>query len=609
MNTGSLQKHTSTPLLQAQGIRLQYGAQAILEDFSLEIRRGEFLGLTGPPGCGKSTAALALLGLVRRPGHISAGRVVMGGQDLLALDHEAASELRGREIALVTQGPRGALHPLLSIGDQMINVLRADGHLDRASARREAISWLERVGIQNPAARMHAYVHELSTGMAQRVVFAMALCREPALLVADEPTSGLDVTIQAQVLDDLAATARRLGTSVLLITQDVGLIAQYCGRVAVMDRGRIVEEQATEDFFSAPQHPYSRSAVALAAAQPGVDGTAPAAELLLEVDTARKVFGGKDDTTRVVAVNDVSLQLHRGETLGLVGESGSGKTTLARCLLQLETLDAGSVLLDGRPLAPADGSADYRSQRAAMQVVFQDPLDSMNPRWSAEHIIAEPLTQLANLPRSERRARVSELLQRVGLPEAVASMLPATLSAGEQQRVAVARAMATEPAFIILDEPTSALDPQARADLLALLQRLQEQFGVSYLFISHDLASIRHACHRVVVLYLGQIVEEGSAEQIFQNPAHPYTRALIDASVTIDAQDTARIRLSGDIASGTRSGCYLSARCPFATAQCRQGQQELLLLEDGRQLRCTRAQRGDLPYWPGMQRVDPVREG
>lgn len=608
MSARVLQQDTSTPLLQAEGIQLQYGEQTILENFSLEIRRGEFVGLTGPPGCGKSTAALALLGLVRRPGHISAGRVVIGGQDILALDHEAASQLRGREIALVTQGPRGALHPLLSIGEQIVNVLRADGNLDRAAARREAIAWLERVGIQDAAARMNAYVHELSTGMAQRVVFAMALCREPALLVADEPTSGLDVTIQAQVLDDLAATAQRLGTSVLLITQDVGLVAQYCTRVVVMDEGRIVEKQSTEDFFSTPQHPYSRSAVALAAAQPGADNAAPAAELLLEVEAARKVFSGRDDSAQVVAVDDVSLQLHRGETLGLVGESGSGKTTLARCLLQLETLDAGRVRFNGTPLAPADGSAQYRSQRAAMQVVFQDPLDSMNPRWSAEHIIAEPLTQLTTLPRSERRARVSELLLRVGLPEAVASMLPATLSAGEQQRVAVARAMATEPAFIILDEPTSALDPQARADLLALLRRLQEQFGVSYLFISHDLASIRHACHRVVVLYLGQIVEEGSAKQIFQNPAHPYTRALIDASVTDAAQNAARVRLRGDIASGARRGCYLSARCPFATAQCRQEQQELLRLEDGRQLRCMRAQRGELPYWPGIQNANTERE-
>ena len=282
MSARVLQQDTSTPLLQAEGIQLQYGEQTILENFSLEIRRGEFVGLTGPPGCGKSTAALALLGLVRRPGHISAGRVVIGGQDILALDHEAASQLRGREIALVTQGPRGALHPLLSIGEQIVNVLRADGNLDRAAARREAIAWLERVGIQDAAARMNAYVHELSTGMAQRVVFAMALCREPALLVADEPTSGLDVTIQAQVLDDLAATAQRLGTSVLLITQDVGLVAQYCTRVVVMDEGRIVEKQSTEDFFSTPQHPYSRSAVALAAAQPGADNAAPAAELLLE---------------------------------------------------------------------------------------------------------------------------------------------------------------------------------------------------------------------------------------------------------------------------------------------------------------------------------------
>ncbi|MFT7288605.1 MAG: peptide/nickel transport system ATP-binding protein [Halieaceae bacterium] len=585
-------------LLRVQGVYLNYAEHPVLEDFSLEVSHGEFVGLTGPPGCGKSTAALAMLGLVRHPGTISAGRVLLGKRDLLIMDHAAASTLRGREIALVTQGPRGALHPLISVGEQMVNVLRAGGDMDRRSARKEAVAWLQRVGIQDPAARMNAYVHELSTGMAQRVVFAMALCRKPALLVADEPTSGLDVTIQAQVLDDLAATARRLGTSVLLITQDISLIAQYCQRVVVMDTGRIVEEQSVENFFSAPQHAYSRSVVALAAAEPGAGGEKPGADLLLEVDNARKVFGGKSDSSRVIAVDDVTLHVHRGETLGLVGESGSGKTTLARCLLQLETLDAGTVKLGGKALVPTHSSAQYRTQRAAMQVVFQDPLDSMNPRWPVEKIIAEPLTQLTDLSRGDRRARVGELLRRVGLPEAVAGARPAALSAGEQQRVAVARAMATEPAFIVLDEPTSALDPQARADLLVLLRRLQEAFGVSYLFISHDLASIRHGCHRVAVLYLGQIVEEGSARQIFEAPAHPYTRALIDASVTGSAQSSERVRLSGEIANALRDGCYLSARCPFSTPQCRQEKQELISLEDGRRIRCMRALRGELHAGP-----------
>jgi oligopeptide/dipeptide ABC transporter ATP-binding protein len=244
-----------------------------------------------------------------------------------------------------------------------------------------------------------------------------------------------------------------------------------------------------------------------------------------------------------------------------------------------------------------------------MQVVFQDPLDSMNPRWPIEQIIGEPVSQLTSLTRSERRIRVRELLRHVGLSETVARVHPAALSAGEQQRVAVARAMATEPAFIILDEPTSALDPQARADLLVLLRRLQDQFAVSYLFISHDLASIRHACHRVAVLYLGQIVEEGSAEQIFGNPAHPYTRALIDASVVGAAQDAAPVRLSGEIASGSGIGCSLGNRCPFATAQCGREQQELVLLEDGRQLRCMRAQGGELPYWPIAQADTSGRGG
>ena len=591
MTTTAEPLSNAAQLLQAENLSVTYGDTSVVNGLDMRVGRGEFVALTGPPGCGKSTAALALLGLTRSPGRISSGRVLLGNRDLLAMDHQEASGLRGSDIALVSQGPRGALHPLLRIGDQLTRVLRAGGDLDARAARAEALSWLDRVGIQDPAARIDAYAHELSTGMAQRVVFAMALCRKPSLLVADEPTSGLDVTIQAQVLDDLAATVRSLGTSVLFITQDLSLVARYCQRVLLMDTGRIVDEQTAQAFLSAPRHPYSRSVVALARATPATEAAAPEPDVLLDIHAARKIFPGSRGGASVVAVDDVDLSLRRGETLGLVGESGSGKTTLARCLLQLETLDGGRVELQGTALGEA--GAESRAQRAAIQGVFQDPLDSMNPRWSAARIVAEPLARLTSLDRRARRARALEMLQRVGLDETAARALPAALSAGEQQRVAVARAMATDPALIVLDEPTSVLDPQARAELLQLLQQLQEQFRVSYLFISHDLASIRHSCHRVAVLYQGQIVELGSAGQIFETPAHPYTRALIDAET--GSVDASQVRLSGDISGTAREGCRLSPRCPFATQPCRESVQALSRLRDGRHLRCSRAVQGELP--------------
>lgn len=584
-------------LLAAHTLNLVYGDLTALWDFSLTLYRGEFVALTGPPACGKSSAALALLGMARSPGHFLSGQVLLAGSDMLALDHVEASALRGSEIALVTQAPRAALHPLLTVGEQLVNVLRTGTGLSKRDAREQAQRWLQRMGIQDPQARMNAYVHQLSTGMAQRVIFAMAMCREPALLVADEPTSGLDVTIQAQVLDDLAATARELGTTVLLVTQDLSLIAQYCRRVAVMVEGRIVEDRTVEDFFESPEHAYSRSVVSLTAGAPGAESAQPSDDVLLDIRGVQKTFGGDRKNPEVVALENISLQLHRGETLGLVGESGSGKTTLARCLLQLESLDAGEIRFAEQPLASPDQRNDYRNQRAAIQAVFQDPMDSMDPRWTVQEVIEEPLKRLTALDSPARQERVMGLLQRVGLPAAATIAKAVSLSAGEQQRVAVARAMATEPQFIVLDEPTSALGPQATSDLLSLLSQLQDQFGITYLFISHDLASIRNSCHRVAVLYLGQIVEEGSAKQIFEHPRHPYTRALIDADVTTSTHKNggARTRLSGEISNAKAGGCYLAARCPFATSQCRSEAQPLVNLDDGRRLRCARALRNELP--------------
>lgn len=596
-------------LLSAAGICVDYEGKRAVDGFSLDIQRGGFVGVMGQPGCGKSTAALALLGLARPPGRITAGQVLWQGRNLLEMDEGRLAGIRGSQIGLVTQSPRSALHPMLTVGAQLAKVYRAHTSASRREAREHALEMLRLVGIQEPARRLDAYVHELSTGMAQRVVIAMALCNQPALLVADEPTSGLDVTIQAQVLDRLWEAAGQLGSAVLLVTQDLGIVANYCDRVVVMHRGAVVEEQTVQGFFQAPRHQYSRRVVGLQAPaptsspQPELTRNRAAPEVddvLVRVHGLRKVFRVPGRTEPMAAVDDIDLAIARGECVGLVGESGSGKTTAGRCLLRLEDPDAGEILFAGRALHRMR-PVELRAERARMQIVFQDPLDSMNPRWTVEQVIREPLDLATELSTSEKRDRVLELSRATGLPVDALTRRPRELSAGLQQRVAVARAMVTRPDFVVLDEPTSALTPETTAELVDLLGDLRGRYGVAYLLISHDLTTIRDACDRVVVLYLGQVVEEGRTEQIFGAPRHPYTRALIGAHLSASPErrrvdQTDRTGLLGEIVPVPESlvGCRLSPRCPHAVSRCRTEPQSLEAQADGQRVRCWRALEGDI---------------
>ena len=522
---------------------------------------------------------------MRPPGRILGGKVVLSGTDLLSLPEEGRRELRGREIGLIVQNPRGSLSPLHTVGDQIGAVLRAHLPITRTQSDEKAVGLLRGLGLNDPERRAHAYPHEISGGMAQRVLIAMALGAGPRLLVADEPTSGLDVTIQAQFLDELWKTARNAGSAVLLITQDLGITANYCDRVVVMQDGAIVADDATSRFFADPQDAYSREVLALERTSPPPPPAADA-PVLLQTKSLAKSFRLRGSGKRLQAVDNVDLTIRRGETLGLVGESGSGKTTVGRCLLRLVEPDSGEIIFDGIDLVRAS-AGEMRRMRKRVQIVFQDPLDALDPRWTVEAIIGEALDK-------PDARRVRELLGLVGLAPEVASLKPRSLAAGAQQRVSIARAIAAEPDLIVLDEPTSALTPLARVGIVRLLRDLQARLGTSYLFISHDLSTVEHLSHRVAVMYLGQVVEVGTREQIFADPRHPYSRALLAAHLVpdpafrrVDAGPVAA--LAGEIPSPVDlpPGCYLAGRCPVAEPSCRTTPQPLKRLDDGRLIRCT----------------------
>lgn len=578
-----------------------------VKNFSLSIKEGEFVGIMGEPGCGKSIAAMAMLGLVRPPGRIPEGTVEFLGQNLLAMGEEELLAIRGKDIGMIVQNPRSSLHPMLRVGTQISNVYRAHNKVSKKEAWLHAIEMLRMVGINDPEQRVTAYAHELSSGMAQRVLIAIALSSKPKLLIADEPTSGLDVTIQAQFLDQMWENVQQTRSAVLLVTQNLGIVANYCDRILIMHEGGIVEEASVHEFFESPQHAYSKSILSLQreAQETGtdiakVDESGPP---LLRVSNLTKHFPIRNSRSKVHAAESVDFEVSPGECLGLVGESGSGKTTVGRCLLRLEEPTAGEIILRGTDLGSISLN-DFRKFRAKLQIVFQDPLDSLDPRWTVQQVLREPLDLHMGLTKDQTNVRITELLALVGLEPDIVQALPRELSAGRQQRVSIARALASNPEFIVLDEPTSALTPETTAEIIRLLIDLSNKLGIAYLFISHDLTTVKFICHRVVVMYLGQVVEMGTKDQVFNTPRHPYAKALLASHLFPDLKNRrvdreVRETLEGEIPSpiteNLPKGCYLYGRCPSQVEKCRDMPQELAPLDDGRVVRCWRVSEGDLP--------------
>ncbi|MGI5131451.1 dipeptide ABC transporter ATP-binding protein [Pseudonocardia sp. CA-107938] len=524
----------SVPLLQVEDLRVSYGGAlgdlTAVDGVSLTVEPGEVVAVVGESGSGKSTLAMAVLGLLPGTGRVDGGRVVLDGdQELTALSERAQRSIRGRRIGLVPQDPTVSLNPVTKIGDQVAEVLRVHGLADRRTARIEAVALLERAGLAEAAVRAGQYPHELSGGMRQRVLIAIAIAANPQLIIADEPTSALDATVQQRILDHLDELTRTSGTAVLLITHDLGVAADRADRIVVMSGGRIVEEGPVRQILDDPQDEYTRRLVASA---PGLRPVPPPAPLpdgppLVEVHDLVKEYR-LPGRHLLRAVDGVSFTIGRGETLGLVGESGSGKSTITRLLLRLADPTSGRVVLDGADVTTVRGRA-ARALRRRAQLVYQNPYASLDPRFSIEDVVTEPLRAFAVGTRAEQRARAAELLDRVALPASVLQRRPAELSGGQRQRVAIARALALAPDLVVCDEPVSALDVSVQAQVLDLLRELQADQGLAYLFISHDLAVVRSIAHRVGVLQHGRLVELRPTEQLFTAPGHPYTVELLAA--------------------------------------------------------------------------------
>ena len=527
-------------VLTATDLTVSYGDREVVHGISFDIAEGETLALVGESGSGKSTTAHALLGLLPEGGRVDAGRVLLGDLDISGWSDRALRGIRGPKIGLVPQDPTTSLDPVRPVGVQVEEILRLHGHRDRRSRRARAIELLDRVGIDDPALRARQYPHELSGGMRQRVLIATAVALRPRLLIADEPTSALDATVQRTVLDLLDELQREDGTSILLVTHDLGVAADRAARLVVLKDGRIVEQGSSDAVLAAPREPYTRQLLADAPAfatgfrRPDAppflrDAAAVAAEnpYAIVADGLVKEFrvAGRE---RFRAVDDVSFRVRRGTTHALVGESGSGKTTTARLVTRFHQPDAGSIEIGGDDVTAAKG-ASLRELRRRIQLVYQNPFASLDPRQPIVDIVAEPLQNFRVGGRTERRERALALLDRVSLPSDVARRTPRELSGGQRQRVAIARALAIDPEIVVLDEAVSALDVTVQARILELLTSLQAELGLTYLFISHDLAVVRRISHTVSVMRRGRVVEEGQTEELFHDPQHEYTKELLAA--------------------------------------------------------------------------------
>ncbi len=663
------------PLLRIEDLRtwldVPAGAVRAVDGIDLQLERGQTFALLGESGCGKSMTALSVMRLLPAAGRIVSGSVRLDGQDLLGLVEMAMRRVRGGRLAMIFQEPQSCLNPVLSVGDQISESLRSHQGLKGSRARARCLELLDAVGIPDPVRRLGEYPHQLSGGMKQRVMIAIALAGEPDLLIADEPTTALDVTIQAQVLELLRDLQRKTGMAILLITHDLGVVAEMADRVAVMYAGHVVEQATCRQFFQAPKHPYAEK---LFASLPSVNKREHHLEIIHgSVPSLVQVFQGcrfqprcdrawescktreprwsdagnghsvrchlygplaargplptvdrkvkpppgasrlsqpgtplmrirdlkvhfpirKGVLKRLVgsvrAVDGLSLDIHSGHTLALVGESGCGKTTAGKGLLQLIRPSGGSVRFESDELTALRGQA-LRRRRRDMQIIFQDPYASMNPRMMIGEIIEEGmLAQGIGGGREQRQSEVDELLNRVGLSPDAKERYPHEFSGGQRQRICIARALAVRPRLVVCDEPTSALDVSVQAQILNLLRELQSRMGLAYLFITHNLSVVEYLAHDVAVMYLGRLVEQGTVEEVLNRPKHPYTQALLSAVPVVEPKSRREvIRLEGDLPSPASppKGCHFHPRCPEAKPICGEQYPEEVGFSDSHRVRC-----------------------
>ena len=534
---------TAAPVIDARNIAVKFkvedGMVDAVKDITFQLYRGETIAIVGESGSGKSVTARTLMGLLTKRAVVSDKSAVhYDGKNVLKFSERARRQLRGDRISMIFQEPMSSLNPIYTIGSQIVEAIRVHRKVSRRDAEKRALDLLKQVQIPDPEARLKQYPHQLSGGQRQRVMIAMALANDPDVLIADEPTTALDVTVQAQILNLIRNLQKQLGMAVILITHDLTVVRQFSDYVYVMQHGEMREHNTTEALFARPQHPYTQH---LLTSEPRGQAKPlpPNCDTILEGKAVKVAFmlrhGSffKPDMRELVAVDSLNIELRRHETLGLVGESGSGKTTFGQALLRLIDADGGEIFFDRQPIH-GRSRAEMRPLRSRMQIVFQDPFSSLNPRMTIGQIICEGLV-VNNLGanKAERLERVKEALVSAGMPANILSRFPHEFSGGQRQRIAIARAIALEPEFILLDEPTSALDLSVQAQIIDLLRKLQDEKGLSYLFISHDLKVVRALCHRVIVMQHGKIMEEGPVEEVLSHPKTAYTERLVRAAFEV----------------------------------------------------------------------------
>lgn len=658
-------------LLEVNGLKTWFASKdqpfRAVDGIDFSIRQGETFALLGESGCGKSISALSLLRLNPYPASkIVSGEIKLNGLDLLKLSEAEMESVRGRRVAMIFQEPQSSLNPVLTIGQQIGETLRWHFKLSAQDIQQRSVKLLDAVGIPDPERRLKEYPHQMSGGMKQRVMIAMALAGEPELLIADEPTTALDVTIQAQILDLLKQIQRDTGMAILLITHDLGVAAQMADQIAVMYAGQIVEQADRETFFANPKHPYAQKLFEalpseqkrdqrltvikgsvpplnqnfigcrfadrcdyawdhchqhepewIATNDTGVrchlyDPSVPASQtkavkslhashlsdvvpsqihaldvrgLKVHFPIRKGIF--QRQVGQVKAVDGVNLTLHNAETLALVGESGCGKTTVGKGILQLVKVTAGEVRFQGKVLNRLS-QYELKPYRGQLQIIFQDPFSSMNPRMTVEQIIEEAIcaTKFRKDPAAMSKY-VDSLLERVGLRADIRHRYPHEFSGGQRQRICIARALATEPEVIVCDEPTSALDVSVQAQILNLLRDIQHEFGLSYLFITHNIGVVDYLAHRVAVMYLGRIVEQGTRQQVLDSAKHPYTQALLAAVPEIGKQQL-QVAVKGELPSPANppKGCHFHQRCPQVMPVCHEHYPPTTVLENGHQVNC-----------------------
>ena len=574
------------------------GVKTVLDIEHMSIEKGETYGLIGESGQGKTVLALAIQQLLRcPPGKIESGEILLDGENLLSLSpKQMRRQIRGRKIAMIFQDPMSCLNPVFRVGTIMTDVLKEHNKgMGKKDILRRAVELLEEVKLADAESVMAKYPHQLSGGQRQRVIIALALACGAEFLIADEPTRNLDVTIQASILKLLKEIQIKHNMTVLFIANNMSLVSAFCDRVGILYGGRVIEEGGTTELVAHPREEYTR--VLIDAVRTGHKGAKSLAgnEELLRVEHLKKYFDINDELRHqkhltLKAVDDVSFTLNRGEVLGIVGESGCGKSTLVNTILNLFEPTDGKVYFDGSDVFAEAKKGDH-AFRKNVQIVFQDPYWSLNPRWLIKDIVAEPLDVYEKLGEAQRLERVKELLEMVGIDESACYKYPHEFSGGQRQRIAIARSLASNPKLVVLDEPTSSIDVFSQAQILELIQDLRERFHLTNILISHDLGVVHALADRIAIMYLGKIVEIGPADEIFNHPRHPYTKALFDSIPTLDMHGMSGLKtLEGQIPSPINPppGCTFHQRCAFACDKCRSVQPESTDLGGGHIVSCLR---------------------